>query len=191
MRLCTSHMAHRGSTGIALLVHNHGTRRSEGSGSRPGCSLPPGKTRYPLYRRLGGHQGQSGQVQKISPPTRIRSLDRPAHSQSLYWLCYLAHKIRGSWCKICFIFKFYDGAESVFTDLWILKDKKPFCLLIQVGRFQVCETTMYSERLENLWKWNLWKGEQTQYQIINLQDKRKTMDKPKRQFGGQNICHIA
>jgi hypothetical protein len=27
-----------------------------------------GKTRYPLYRRLGGPQGQSGQVRKIPPP---------------------------------------------------------------------------------------------------------------------------
>jgi hypothetical protein len=40
----------------------------EGSASRPGRSLPPGKTRYPLYRRLGGAQGRSGQVRKISPP---------------------------------------------------------------------------------------------------------------------------
>jgi len=40
----------------------------EGSASRPGRSLPPGKTPYPLYRRLGGLQGRSGQVQKISPP---------------------------------------------------------------------------------------------------------------------------
>jgi len=46
----------------------NGTRRGEGSGSRPGRSLPPGKTRYPLYRRLGGPQGRSGQVRKISPP---------------------------------------------------------------------------------------------------------------------------
>jgi hypothetical protein len=29
---------------------------------------PPGKSRYPLYRRLGGPQGRSGQVQKILPP---------------------------------------------------------------------------------------------------------------------------
>jgi len=29
----------------------------EGSVSRPGRSLPLGKTRYPLYRRLGGPQG--------------------------------------------------------------------------------------------------------------------------------------
>jgi len=27
-----------------------------------------GKTQYPLYRRLGGPHGRSGQVQKISPP---------------------------------------------------------------------------------------------------------------------------
>ena len=30
--------------------------------------LPSGKTQYPLYRRLGGPQSRSGQVQKISPP---------------------------------------------------------------------------------------------------------------------------
>ena len=40
----------------------------EGSASRPGRSLPPGKTRYPLYSRLGGPQGPSGHVRKISPP---------------------------------------------------------------------------------------------------------------------------
>jgi hypothetical protein len=62
----------------------------EGSVSRPGRSLPPGKTRYPLYRRLGGPQGRSGQVRKISPPTGIRSPDRPARSQSLYRLSYPA-----------------------------------------------------------------------------------------------------
>ena len=63
----------------------------EGSASRLGRSLPPGKTRYPLYRRLGGTQGRSGQVQKISPPTGIRFPDRPARSQSLYRLSYPAH----------------------------------------------------------------------------------------------------
>jgi hypothetical protein len=38
----------------------------EGSASQPGHSLPPGKTRYSLYRRLGGPQGRSGQMRKIS-----------------------------------------------------------------------------------------------------------------------------
>jgi hypothetical protein len=40
----------------------------EGSASRPGRSLTSGKTRHPLYRRMGGPQGRSGQVRKISPP---------------------------------------------------------------------------------------------------------------------------
>ena len=30
-------------------------------------ALPPGKTRYPLYRWLGGPQSRSGWVRKISP----------------------------------------------------------------------------------------------------------------------------
>ena len=88
LRLCTGRTAHRGSRGIALPFRDHGTRRGEGSASRPGRSLPPGKTRYPLYRKLGGPQGRSGQVRKISPPTGIRSPDRPARSQSLYRLSY-------------------------------------------------------------------------------------------------------
>jgi len=32
------------------------------------AALPPGKTRYPLYRRLGGPHGRSGRVRNISPP---------------------------------------------------------------------------------------------------------------------------
>ena len=35
--------------------------------------LPPGKTRYPLYRRVGGPQGRSVRVRKFSLPTGIRS----------------------------------------------------------------------------------------------------------------------
>ena len=68
LRLCTGRTIHRGSRGIALLFLDHGTRRGEGLASGPGRSLPPGKTRYPFYRRLGGPQGRYGQVRKISPP---------------------------------------------------------------------------------------------------------------------------
>jgi hypothetical protein len=49
-------------------------------------ALPLGMTRYPLYRRLGRPHGRSGRVQNISPPTGIRSPDRPACSESLYRL---------------------------------------------------------------------------------------------------------
>ena len=50
--------------------------------------LPSGKTRYPLYRRLGGPQGRSGRVRKISHPTGIRSPDHPACNESPYRLSY-------------------------------------------------------------------------------------------------------
>ena len=32
------------------------------------ATLPPGKTQYPLRRRLGGPQDHSGWVWKVSPP---------------------------------------------------------------------------------------------------------------------------
>jgi len=50
-----------------------------GSAPRPGRYLPPGKTRYPLYRRLGGPQGRSGRAENLVP-NGIRSPDRPARS---------------------------------------------------------------------------------------------------------------
>jgi hypothetical protein len=39
----------------------------EWSAARPGRTLPPGKTRYPLYRRLGGPQGRSGRAENLVP----------------------------------------------------------------------------------------------------------------------------
>jgi len=44
----------------------------EWSAARPGRNLSPGENRYPLYRRLGGPQGRSGQVENLDP-TGIRS----------------------------------------------------------------------------------------------------------------------
>ena len=63
LRLCTGPTAHRRSSFLTTALEV-----SEGSAARPGRSLLLGKTRYPLYRRLGGPQGRSGQVRKISPP---------------------------------------------------------------------------------------------------------------------------
>ena len=58
-------------------------------GQRHGpAALPPGKTRYPLYRRLGGPQGRTGRIRKNLIPAGIRSTDRPARSESLYRLSY-------------------------------------------------------------------------------------------------------
>ena len=52
----------------------------EWSAASPGRTLPPGKTRYPLYRRLGGPKGRFGQAENLTP-TGIRSPDPPASSQ--------------------------------------------------------------------------------------------------------------
>ena len=98
LRLCTGRTAHRGSRGIALPFHDHCTRRGEGSASRPGRFLSPGKTLYPLYRRLGGPQGRSGQVWKTRSH-RYSIPDRPARSQSLYRLRYPAHSCQQSYNK--------------------------------------------------------------------------------------------
>ena len=61
-------MAQRVGRGINLLFHDRGTRRGEWSAARPGRTLPLGKTRYPLYRRLGGPQGRSVRAENLSPP---------------------------------------------------------------------------------------------------------------------------
>jgi len=59
----------------------------EWSAARPGHTLPPGKTRYPLYKRLGGPVWTG----RKSHPHRDSIPDRPARSQSLYRLSYPAH----------------------------------------------------------------------------------------------------
>jgi hypothetical protein len=46
------------------------------------AALPPGKTRYPLYRRLGVQQARSQTGAENLAPTGMRSADHfiPAHS---------------------------------------------------------------------------------------------------------------
>ena len=61
------------------------------------AALPPGKSLCTLYRRLGGPQGRSGRVRKISPPTGIRSPDR---SELLYRLSYAGPRCHVVWCQI-------------------------------------------------------------------------------------------
>jgi len=82
------------------------------------AALPPRKIRYLLYRRLGGPQGRSGRVRKISPSpdfdTRTvqsvasRYTDwailEPMMNHIVYWLSHLAVKflwIRRFTCRTC------------------------------------------------------------------------------------------
>jgi hypothetical protein len=67
------------------------------------AALPPGKTRYPLYRRLGGLQGQYGRVRKLSssPGFDARTV-QPVASRYTDWY------IIGNVCINCS----HRGAES-------------------------------------------------------------------------------
>ena len=90
LRLCTGRTAHRGSRGIALLFHDHGTRRGWGVNVTPRTTLfTPGKDPVPIVQEAGWTPGP---VWTGLAPTGIRSPDRPARSQSLYRLRYLAHR---------------------------------------------------------------------------------------------------
>jgi len=51
----------------------------EWSAARSGHNLPPGKSRYPFYKKLGGPQGRSGRAENLVPP-RDSIPDRPARS---------------------------------------------------------------------------------------------------------------
>jgi len=64
--------------------------RGEWSAARPGRTLPPGKPRYPLYRRLGGPQGRSGRAENLVA-TGIRSRTVQPVAQSVYRQSYPAH----------------------------------------------------------------------------------------------------
>jgi hypothetical protein len=59
-----------GGANVQLSFYSSLTSASDGVGGQRQvpANLPPGNTRYPLYRRLGGPQGRSGRVRKISPP---------------------------------------------------------------------------------------------------------------------------
>jgi hypothetical protein len=106
--LYQAYMSYSLCRGIALLFLKLGTGRRWCGQHHAPADLPLVKTRYPLYKKLCGPQGRSGRVRKISPPPGIRSLDRPARSQSLYRLSYPAQ------CHITVA----SAIERVLLDTW-------------------------------------------------------------------------
>jgi hypothetical protein len=85
LRLCTGCMAHRGSRGLTLLFHDHGTRRGvRGSASRPGRSLPPGKDPVSIVQEAGWAPGLVWTGAENHAPKWIQSPDHPARSYTNY-----------------------------------------------------------------------------------------------------------
>ena len=91
LRLCTGRTAHRGSRDIALLFHDHGTRRGWGVSVTPRPLFTPGKDPVPIVQKAGWTPGPFWTGPENLAPTGIRSPDRPARSQSLYRMRYPAH----------------------------------------------------------------------------------------------------
>jgi len=93
LKLCTGCTAHRGSRGIALLFndqrHQKGVR---GQRHAPAALYPPGKEPVSIVQEAGWASGLVWTGAENLASTGIRSPDRPARSQSLYRLSYLAHK---------------------------------------------------------------------------------------------------
>ena len=97
LRLCTGHMAHRESRGIALLFLDHGTRRGWGVNVTSWPFFTSGKDLVPIVQEAGWVPGPVWTGAENLAPTGIRSPDRQDHSQSLYRLRYPARdKVLGN-----------------------------------------------------------------------------------------------
>ena len=100
LRLCTGRTAHRGSRVIALLFHDHGTRREWGVSVTPLPLFTFGKDSVPIVQEAGWAPGPVWTGTEYLAPTGIRSPDLPVRNQPLYRLSYRAHNIKGlDWQK--------------------------------------------------------------------------------------------
>jgi hypothetical protein len=93
LRLCTSRTAYRGSRGIALPIHDHGSRRGRGVNVTPPPLFTPRKDPVSIVQEAGCTSGPVWTCAKNFAPTGNRSSDRPALRQSLYRLSYSNHWI--------------------------------------------------------------------------------------------------
>ena len=57
----------------------------EWSATRPVRTLPPGKSQYPFYRRLGGPQGRSGRAENLVPAGIRSRTVQPVVSRYTDW----------------------------------------------------------------------------------------------------------
>jgi hypothetical protein len=106
LRLCTGRTAHSGSRGITLTFRDHGTRREWGVSVTPRQLFTPGKNPLHIVQKAGWAPGPVWTGTENFAPTGIGSRDRPARSQSLYRLRYLALY---RWTKLRFFYVEADG----------------------------------------------------------------------------------
>ena len=74
--------------------------------STPRPYFTPGRTQYPLYRRLVGPQGRSGRADILAPPGFDPRAFQPV-AESLYRLSYPVHTYMGRGDNIDFLIVFW------------------------------------------------------------------------------------
>jgi hypothetical protein len=158
---------------------------------------PPGKTQYPLYRRLGGSQGRSGRLWKISPPPAfdprtfqpvannytdwatgptVMYLDRQ-EMQSMYTWYPVFQKSKKTW-KLKNIFRLQLKETCSFAQIPVIstdKHRPAWAALHNLqlycslsAYYYICLTKSWKERDVNYFQ------QQLQLQVINCTFPRQT-----------------
>jgi len=98
LRLCTGRTAHRGSRGIALLFHNHGTKRWWGVSVTPRPLFTSGKDPVPIVQEAGWAPGPvwTG-AENLAPPGFDPRTVQPVASRYTDWATGDTHFTEG--CK--------------------------------------------------------------------------------------------
>jgi len=127
LKLCTGRTAHRGSRGIALLFHNHGSRRGWGVSVTPRPLFTSGKYPVPIVREAGWAPGPVWTGAENLASTGIRSPDRPARSQSLSrptqllcctWIVTVLLVLEIFWRKSCLMLHIEVFGKEVYCIFW-------------------------------------------------------------------------
>ena len=108
--------------------------------SRPGRTLPPGKIRYPSYRRLGGPQGWSGQVRKISPPPGFFFISH------LYFIC-CNHSCFHT-CEYIYIYIY------IYIYMYVCMYMPVIKLTTECCDFHTCHTTVPQDGFTHVTIWS-------------------------------------
>ena len=138
----------------------NGTRGRWGVSLTSRSLFTPGKTRYPLYRRMGEPQGRSGQVRKISlPPGFYPRITQRVTSLYTDWATRLTFRekvFKKSNHTFYFKLLFFPKNHAVYEARWSISRRMLFACCITKT------TNTHSEyRINIAFPWQRWLGECT------------------------------
>jgi len=118
------------------------------------AALPPGKTRYPLYRRLVGLRSRSGTVQKISHPLGLDpwTVQRLA-SRYTGQPIVAVHVIKALWGRVKRVAALTLSLSTTWTCVWTV-------LRVAAPPGKECSAAV-GRRLTGVpgWDWTFWRTE--------------------------------